>query len=373
MSKIDYYEMLGVSQTADGVEIKKAYRKLAMQYHPDRNQGDASAEQKFKEVSEAYDILRDEQKRAAYDRFGHAAFENGGGGDAGFGGGSFSDIFDDLFGDFMGAGQRGGNRTSRGQDMRYNMEITLEEAFSGKQASIEVPTSVHCDTCEGSGAKPGTKPDLCSTCGGMGKVRSQQGFFMVERTCPACRGNGQILTNPCGDCGGQGRVHRQKTLSVKVPKGVEDGTRIRLSGEGEAGVRGGPAGDLYIFLSVKPHKLFQREGSTVYCRVPISMTTAILGGDIEVPTVGGTRAKVEIKTGTQAGTQFRLRGKGMPVLNSSQMGDMIIQASVETPVNLTKRQKELLREFAAEGGDKTSPESEGFFSRMKEFIDDLKN
>lgn len=377
MSKQCYYETLGVARESAADELKKAYRKLAMQYHPDRNPGDAAAENRFKEVTEAYDVLRDEQKRAAYDRYGHAAFQNGhgGGGQGGFGfnEGSFSDIFEDLFGNFGGAEQRGGNRNNRGADLRFDMEITLEEAFAGKQASIRVPTSVQCEPCGGIGAAPGTKPTLCKTCGGHGKVRSQQGFFMVERTCPACHGNGHFMANPCPDCHGQGRVRKEKSLAVKIPKGVDDGTRIRLSGEGEAGLRGGPPGDLYIFLSVTPHKLFNRDGATIFCEVPIPMVTAALGGDIEVPSIGGGRSRVAIKPGTQTGTQFRLRGKGMPVVNSGQVGDMILQATVETPVNLTKRQQELLQEFAGQDGDKTSPRSEGFFSKVKEFFGDIKN
>jgi molecular chaperone DnaJ len=374
MSKQDYYETLGVERSADPDALKKAYRKLAMQYHPDRNQGNDEAEHRFKEINEAYDILRDEQKRAAYDRYGHAAFENGNGGmgGGGFSEGSFANIFDDLFGDFMGGGQRGSGRNTRGADLRYNMEITLEEAFAGKQANIQVTTSAQCEPCSGSGAAAGSKPELCKSCGGHGKIRSQQGFFMVERPCPTCHGNGQVLTNPCKSCGGQGRVQKEKNLAVKIPKGVEDGNRIRLSGEGEAGVRGGQPGDLYIFLSVTEHRLFQRDGSTIYCAVPIPMTTAALGGDIEVPTIGGGRARVSIKQGTQTGTQFRLRGKGMPVLNSAQVGAMIIEASVETPVNLTKRQEELLREFVDGDSGKTSPNSEGFFSRVKEFFGDIK-
>lgn len=376
MSKQCYYEMLGVERSSGPDELKKAYRKLAMQFHPDRNPGDDVAEHRFKEINEAYDVLRDDQKRAAYDRYGHAAFENGhgGGGQGGFGfnEGSFSDIFEDLFGNFGGGGQRGGARNNRGADLRFDLEITLEEAFEGKQASIRVPTSVQCEPCSGSGAAAGTKPTLCKTCGGHGKVRSQQGFFMVERTCPACHGNGHFMANPCPDCNGQGRVRKEKSLAVKIPKGVDDGTRIRLSGEGEAGLRGGSPGDLYIFLTVKPHKLFNRDGATIFCEVPIPMVTAALGGDIEVPSIGGGRSRVAIKPGTQTGTQFRLRGKGMPVLNSGQVGDMIIQATVETPVNLTKRQQELLQEFDGQGGEKTSPQSEGFFSKVKEFFGDIK-
>ncbi|MBB4286766.1 molecular chaperone DnaJ [Roseospira goensis] len=378
MSKRDYYDVLGVGKSAGADEIKKAYRKLAMKYHPDRNPDDRDAEQKFKDLNEAYEVLKDDQKRAAYDRFGHAAFEGGGpgggGGFHGFGGaGGFADIFDEMFGEFMGGGRRGGGRQStRGADLRYNMEIALEEAFAGKKTSINVPTSVTCDTCEGSGAKAGTQPKTCGTCGGMGRVRAQQGFFTIERTCPTCGGQGKTIADPCTACGGAGRVRRDKTLEVTIPAGVEDGTRIRLAGEGEAGLRGGPPGDLYIFLSVAPHRLFQRDGANIQCRVPIAMTTAALGGSIEVPSIDGSRAKVTIPAGTQTGTQFRLRGKGMTVLRSSARGDMFIQAVVETPVNLTKRQKELLEEFAKAGGDDShSPESHGFFKKVKEFFEDL--
>jgi len=379
MSKRDYYDVLGVGKSADADELKKAYRKLAMKHHPDRNQDDKDAEQKFKELNEAYEVLKDEQKRAAYDRFGHAAFEGGGpgAGGGGFGGaGGFSDIFEEMFGEFMGGGRRGGGgggrSSTRGADLRYNMEISLEDAFAGKRTTVHVPTSVSCDTCSGSGAKAGTQPKACTTCGGVGRVRAQQGFFTIERTCPACGGQGKVISDPCGDCGGAGRVRRDKTLEVTIPAGVEDGTRIRLAGEGEAGLRGGPPGDLYIFLSVAAHRLFHREGANIQCRVPIPMTTASLGGSIEVPSIDGGRAKVTIPAGTQTGNQFRLRGKGMSVLRSTARGDMFIQAVVETPVNLTKRQRELLEEFAKEAGDdSTSPESHGFFKKVKEFFEDL--
>lgn len=382
MSKRDFYEVLGVSKGANEQELKSAYRKLAKQYHPDANADDPTAEQKFKEISEAYDALKDPQKRAAYDQFGHAAFEGGMGGGAGGPGfgpdfaSSMSDIFDDLFGEFMGGQARrpGGRRgsTERGSDLRYNMEVTLEEAYKGKTAQIKVPSSITCETCSGTGAKPGTSPITCTTCGGIGKVRATQGFFTIERTCPTCQGRGQIIADPCQSCNGTGRVTKERTLSVNIPAGVEDGTRIRLAGEGEAGLRGGPAGDLYIFLSIKPHNVFQRDGADIFCRVPISMTTAALGGSIEVPTIDGGRTRVKIPEGTQTGKQFRLRGKGMPVLRSSQMGDMYIQSTVETPRSLTRRQRELLKEFEELSEDSTTnPDSHGFFAKVKAFWDEL--
>jgi molecular chaperone DnaJ len=379
MAKQDFYEILGVSKSADAEELKRAYRKLAMQFHPDRNSGDKTAEQKFKAVSEAYDVLKDDQKRAAYDRFGHAAFENGGRGpgDFGFGGGfsgGFADIFEEVFG-AMGGGRRGGGQggPSRGSDLRYNLEVSLEDAFRGKQTAVRVNTLAGCDACKGSGAEPGSRPATCRTCQGHGRVRAQQGFFTIERPCPTCHGAGQTIEKPCKSCGGQGRVRREKTLSVNIPPGVEDGTRIRLAGEGEIGLRGAPPGDLYIFVSIAPHAIFQRDGANIFCRVPIPFTTAALGGTIEVPTVEGSRTRVTVPAGTQSGHQFRLRGKGMTVLRSAVRGDMFIQAIVETPVNLTKRQQELLREFekAGENG-KTNPESEGFFARVKEFFEDLR-
>jgi molecular chaperone DnaJ len=357
--------------------LKRAYRKLAMQFHPDRNPGDQTAEQKFKDINEAYDILKDEQKRAAYDRFGHAAFENGsrGPGDFGFGAGfsgGFADIFEEMFG-AMGAGRRSQAGPSRGSDLRYNLEVTLEEAFKGKQTTIRVATFVHCDTCKGSGAEPGSRPVTCRTCQGQGRVRAQQGFFTIERPCPTCQGTGRTIDKPCRPCGGQGRVRREKTLSVNIPPGVEDGTRIRLAGEGEAGLHGAAPGDLYIFVSIAPHAIFQRDGANIFCRVPIPFTTAALGGSIEVPTVEGNRTRVTVPAGTQSGHQFRLRGKGMTVLRSPTRGDMYIHAIVETPVNLTKRQQELLREFEKAGEtSKTNPESEGFFARVKEFFEDLR-
>jgi len=372
MAKQDYYETLGVSRAAGAAELKSAYRKLAMKFHPDRNPGDTACEQRFKDINEAYDVLKDSQKRAAYDRFGHAAFENGGtgrpGGDFNFSAG-FADIFDEMFGDFMGG--RGGGAT-RGADLRYNMEISLEEAFAGRAAEIRVPTSVSCDACTGTGAAEGSAPTTCGTCKGRGRVRAQQGFFTIERTCPTCHGVGRVIEKPCRACSGAGRVETEKTLKVNIPAGVEDGTRIRLTGEGEAGMRGAAPGDLYIFLSVKPHRLFQRAGADIHCRIPVPMTTATLGGTIEVPTIDGSRARITLPSGTQSSHQFRLKGKGMRVLRSNARGDMYAEVLVETPVNLTKRQEELLREFDVAGkGRKTSPESEGFFARVKEFWEDL--
>jgi molecular chaperone DnaJ len=373
-----YYETLEVERTADDGTLKTAFRKLAMKLHPDRNPGDHTAEIRFKEINEAYEVLKDPDKRAAYDRFGHAAFEhNGGGGPHGFGAdfaSTFSDIFEDLFG--MGGGRRGGPRSTgreRGADLRYNMEISLEEAFAGKTAQIRIPTPVTCEACSGTGAKTGTKPKACPHCGGSGRVRHQQGFFTLERTCPACQGRGQVIEDPCPSCSGSGRVTRERTLSVNIPPGVEDGTRIRLAGEGEAGVRGGPTGDLYIFLALASHEFFQRDGADLYCRVPVSMVTAALGGEFEVPTIDGDKAKVKVAGGTQSGRRLRLTGKGMPVLRTKQHGDMYVQVTVETPQNLTKKQRELLAEFEKLSSEATQPESEGFFSKVKEFIDGVGN
>ena len=368
MSKRDYYETLGVGRGSGDAELKAAYRKLAMKYHPDRNPGDGEAEIRFKEINEAYEVLKDGDKRAAYDRFGHAAFEQGG---PGFGADfatSFADIFDDFFG--MGGGSRRGRGSGRerGADLRYNMELTLEEAYLGKSAQIRIPTSVVCETCSGSGAKAGTKPKACPTCGGVGKIRHAQGFFTLERTCVSCQGRGQVIDAPCGSCGGLGRSTRERALSVNIPQGVEDGTRIRLSGEGEAGVRGGPPGDLYIFLSIENHPFFQRDAADLHFRATISMTTAALGGEFEVPTIDGGKTRVKVPEGTQSGRRFRLLGKGMPVLRSKQTGDMYVQVGVETPQNLTKRQRELLLEFQKLSSDENNPESEGFFGRVKEFF-----
>ena len=372
--KADFYETLGVSKEANEKDLKAAFRKLAMQCHPDRNPNDSEAERRFKEINEAYEVLKDPQKRAAYDRFGHAAFENGGAGGGpgfgGFGGGGFSDIFEDIFGEMMGGRQRrsSGGR-DRGADLRYNMEISLEEAFSGKTAQIRVPSSVACDECSGSGAEPGTQPVTCTMCSGSGRVRAAQGFFSIERTCPTCQGRGQTIADPCKKCSGQGRVVEERSLSVNIPAGIEDGTRIRLAGEGEAGLRGGPSGDLYIFLSVTPHEFFQRDGENLYCSVPISMTTAALGGAFEVTTLDGSQARVKVGEGTQNGRRFRLRGKGMPVLRQPAMGDLIIQVSVETPQNLNKKQRELLEEFEKLSSKDNSPQSSGFFARMKDFFE----
>jgi molecular chaperone DnaJ len=386
MSKRDYYDVLGVAKGATADEIKKGFRKKAKELHPDRNSDNPDAESQFKEANEAYEVLKDAEKKAAYDRYGHAAFENGMGGGQrggqGFGGGgggdfssAFSDVFDDLFGDFMG-GQRGGGggrqRASRGADLRYNLRVSLEDAFSGLHKTIKVPTSVACNSCDGSGAEGGVEPTTCPTCSGMGKVRAQQGFFTVERTCPTCSGLGQIIKNPCKVCHGHGRVEKDRSLSVNIPAGVETGTRIRLAGEGEAGLRGGPPGDLYIFVEVSQHALFERDGNNLYCRVPVSMAKAALGGSIEVPTIDGGRGRVQIPEGSQSGRQMRLRSKGMPALRGGPAGDMFIELAVETPVNLTTRQKELLREFEEMSEDNTNPESRSFFSSVKSFWDGMK-
>ncbi|HEU0161961.1 MAG TPA: molecular chaperone DnaJ [Rhizomicrobium sp.] len=368
-----YYETLEVTKGCDGVTLKSAYRKLAMKFHPDKNPDDHTAEIKFKEINEAYDVLKDDQKRAAYDRFGHAAFEGGMGAAGGARGGnpfgdfgSFGDVFEDIFGQMMG-GMGRGKRSNRGQDLRYNLEITLEEAFTGRSAEIKVPTMLACEACTGSGAEPGTSAETCPGCAGHGKVRATQGFFTIERSCSQCRGSGKVIRNPCKTCKGAGLVQKERTLTVDVPPGVEEGTRIRLSGEGAAGSNGGPNGDLYIFLSVAEHPIFQRDGHDLHCRAPVSFVTAALGGAIEVPTLDGGRSRVAIPEGTQPGRQFRLRGKGMPVLRSAQKGDLYVELAVETPVKLTKRQKELLREFDGESQAGTHPEAEGFLARLKEF------
>ena len=375
MAKRDYYEVLGVGRDADERALKSAFRKLAMKYHPDRNPDDPQAESSFKEINEAYDALKDPDKRAAYDRFGHAAFEGGGfGGGAGGFGNDFASTMSDIFEDFFGmGGRRGHSGRERGADLRYNLEVDLTEAYAGKTVEIQVPTTVTCETCTGTGAKPGTQPASCGTCGGIGRVRASQGFFTMERTCPQCQGRGEIITDPCGNCSGSGRTTQERTLSVNIPAGIEDGTRIRLSGEGEAGHRGGPSGDLYIFLSIRPHEFFQRDGADLFCRVPISMTTAALGGHLEVPTMTGEKTRVKVPAGTQTGKQFRLRGKGMPVMRSNQTGDMYIQVAVETPRNLSKRQRELLEEFEATSNHETHPDSAGFFTKVRDFFDSLGN
>ena len=382
MAKRDYYEILGAPKGASAEELKRAYRAKAKELHPDRNSDNPNAEAQFKEVNEAYDVLRDETKKAAYDRYGHAAFEGGGGGGPrGYGGGqqgdfasAFSDVFEDLFGDFMGGrgGPGGGRaRAQRGSDLRYNLRVSLEEAHQGVHKTINVPSAVTCDTCRGSGAEGGAEPVACPTCSGMGKVRAQQGFFTVERTCPTCSGAGQIVKNPCKSCGGAGRVEKERSLSVNIPAGVETGTRIRLAAEGEAGMRGGPSGDLYIFIEVKEHPLFQRDGQNLFCRVPISITTAALGGEVEVPTIDGGKSRVKVPAGAQTGKQMRLRSKGMPALRGAGVGDMLIELAVETPVNLTLRQKDLLREFEKLSED-NNPEGNSFFSKVRGFWDGMK-
>jgi molecular chaperone DnaJ len=379
MAKRDYYEVLGTARGASAEDIKKAYRRKAKELHPDRNAGQDASDEAFKEVNEAYEALKDPQKRAAYDRFGHAAFDGGmgGGRPGGFGGqrgdfaSAFSDVFEDLFGDFMGGGRGGAQRARRGSDLRYNLTVTLEEAFNGVKRTVQVPGSAPCEVCDGTGAAGGAEPVTCPTCAGMGKVRAQQGFFTVERTCPSCGGQGRIIKNPCSACGGQGRVARDRSLSVNVPAGVETGTRIRLAGEGEAGLRGGPPGDLYIFVDVREHPIFARDGQTLFCAVPVSVVTAALGGEIEVPTIDGGRARVRIPAGSQSGRQMRLKAKGMPAIRSSQSGDMIIELSVETPVNLTARQKELLREFE-KLGEGNHPHGSSFLDKVKSFWESMK-
>jgi molecular chaperone DnaJ len=374
MAKQDYYATLGVAREAGADELKKAYRKLAMQFHPDRNPGDASAEARFKEVNEAYDVLKDDQKRAAYDRFGHAAFEGGGGGGGGFdpsGGAGLGDIFDQMFGDFMGR-SRGGAAKRGGADIKAGVEIDLPDAFTGVKVQVRVPTRVQCEACNGTGSESKERSsDACSTCGGAGKVRAQQGFFLIERPCPTCGGRGRVIRNPCRVCQGAGTVQRERTIQVSIPAGVEDGTRIRIAGEGEAGTAGTPPGDLYVHVGLRPHELFHRDGAHILCRVPVRMPLAALGGEIEVPAIDGTRAKVKIPAGTQTGDQFRLRGKGFSVLRSQQRGDMVIQVAVETPQHLTRRQRELLEEFDTEAREhaKGSPETEGFFAKVREFFD----
>jgi molecular chaperone DnaJ len=369
MADTDYYELLEVERTADDGTIKSSYRKLAMKFHPDKNPGCDASEAKFKAISEAYDCLKDPQKRAAYDRFGHAAFQNGGGGGQGQGFEGFSDIFDNIFGEFTGRGRQRGPQ--RGADLRYDLEITLEDAFHGKATEVSVEVSTQCAPCGGSGAKPGTSAKQCGTCGGHGKVRAQQGFFVVERTCPACHGAGQVIADPCPSCRGEGRVDKAKTLSVNIPAGVDEGTRIRLSGEGEAGARGAPAGDLYIFLHVKRHAIFEREGTTLFCRAPISFTTAALGGSIEIPGLDQTRHEIRIPAGIQSGKQLRQRGAGMPVLNARGQGDLVVQIEVETPTRLTAKQRELLESFRETETGEECPKSTGFFDKLRAVFDDI--
>lgn len=385
MSKQDFYETLGVSRGASGDEIKKAYRKLAMKYHPDRNPDNKEAEVEFKKINEAYEVLKDPQKKGLYDQMGHSAFEQGGGHNGGFGQGgfhqggfgfqgNFTDIFEEMFGDFAGRqGTRRRSMAQQGSDLQYGLKITLEEAFKGVQKEIRLNTWSGCETCHNTGSQDSTSPATCGTCQGMGKVRSQQGFFTVERTCPSCEGMGQKITNPCSSCRGSGRVRKQRTLDVAVPSGIDDDTRIRLPEQGEAGLRGGPAGDVYVSVDILPHKIFSREGQDIHCEVPISMTTAALGGALDVPTIDGGKARVKIPAGTQTGKLFRLKGKGMTVLRRAHRGDMFVHVHVETPVNLTNRQKDLLEEFASSNGQNdTSPKAQGFFAKVKELWDDLK-
>ena len=376
-TEIDYYELLEVSRDADDKTIKSAYRRMAMRFHPDKNPGDAEAEARFKQCSEAYDCLKDPQKRAAYDRFGHQAYQQGmggGGGGAGMGAefGDIGDIFESIFGSAFGGGGGGGRQqTRRGADLRYDMEVSLDEAFHGKQTDITIEVSQTCEPCEGTGAEPGTAKRTCNMCAGHGKVRAQQGFFVVERTCPTCHGRGEVIEKPCRSCGGEGRVDKPQTLEVDIPPGVDSGTRIRLSGKGEAGPFGAPPGDLYIFLHVKRHKVFEREGTTLLTRVPITFTTAALGGSIEIPGIDGDMITVDIPAGIQSGKQLRKRGAGMPVLQGRGRGDLVIEIMVETPTRLTARQKELLRELQeTETGDEC-PQSKGFFDRIKDAWNDL--
>ena len=379
----DYYKTLGVSKTASEDELKKAYRKLAMEHHPDRNKDNKEAEEKFKEISEAYDTLKDPEKRAAYDRFGKGGNPFGGGG--GFGGGgrgdfsgfgsAFSDIFEDMFGGAGGGGGRASNGPQRGSDVQFTLEISLDDAYKGKDTKMKIPTVESCDSCKGSGSEGGGASEQCPTCSGSGRVRATQGFFTIERTCPTCNGQGTVVKNPCKKCSGQGRVRGEKTLTVNIPAGIEDGRRIRLSGEGEAGARGGPKGDLYVLINVKPHTFFRRDGANLYCRVPLPMTTAALGGTIDVPIIEGAKTSIKIPPGTQTGQQLRLKGKGMSIMRSTSRGDMYIEIFVEIPVNLDKKQVDLMKQLddsLEKAGKKHSPESEGFFTKMKDLWNDLK-
>ncbi len=376
----DYYEILGVARGCDGAELKSAFRKLAMQHHPDRNPGCDQSEGRFKELNEAYSILSDPQKRAAYDRFGHAGVQNGGGGQQGFTDvhDIFNEVFGDVFGDMFGRGRGRGGGPARGQDLRYDLEITMEQAYAGSEVEIIVPASINCEACDGSGAKPGTHPTVCGTCGGAGRVRATQGFFAVERTCPRCGGAGRLVLDPCSECLGGGQVRKERTLQVRIPAGVDDGARIRLAGEGDAGSRGGPRGDLYIFLGVKPHELFERDGLDLLCSVPVPMTTAALGGEIEAPCLKGgencdgqCKIKVKVPEGAQTGKTVRLKGRGMPSLRSRERGDLVVELFVETPTHLTSRQKELMRELAGSCGDQQHPRSTGFFKKAKRFWEDI--
>ena len=373
MAKKDYYETLGVAKNASDQDLKKAYRRVAMKFHPDRNPGNKEAEDKFKEASEAYEVLSDKNKRAAYDQFSHAGVDGAGMGGAGAGGfGNFSDIFGDVFGDIFGSGAGGRGGPSRGADLRYTLELSLEEVVRGTSVKIKVPTLVSCKTCSGSGAKPGTKPTTCATCGGHGQVRMQQGFFSVQQTCPTCRGKGKMISDPCTSCHGHGRIEETKTLSVKVPAGVDSGDRIRLAGEGEAGADGGPSGDLYVQVAVRDHEFFQRDGRDLYCEVPIGIVEACLGGELEVPTLDG-RVKLKVPEGTQNGKLFRLRGKGVTSVRGGPPGDLLCRVVVETPVNLNHRQKEMLQEFQASmTGTKHSPKQSSWFEGMKNFFGDMK-
>ena len=374
MSKRDYYEVLGVKRDVNEVELKKAYRRLAMKYHPDRNADNPEAEEKFKECKEAYDVLSDPQKRSAYDQFGHAGVDPSQGAGGGGFSGDFGDIFGDVFGDIFGGGRRGGrSRAYRGSDLRYNLELSLEEAVFGTEVTIQVPTLVNCESCGGSGAKKGSSPSTCTTCGGVGQVRMQQGFFSVQQTCPNCRGQGKVISDPCGACHGQGRVQKQKSLSVKIPPGVDNGDRVRLSGEGEAGENGGPSGDLYVQVHVKPHPIFHRDGNDLLCEMPISIGVAALGGELEVPTLDG-RVKLKVPPETQSGKLFRLRGKGVKPVRGGPQGDLLCRVQVETPVKLSAKQKELLREFenSIQKHDKHSPQNTSWMDKVKSFFDDLK-
>ena len=376
MAKRDYYEVLGVEKNASEADLKKAYRRLAMKYHPDRNPDDKATEEKFKEAKEAYEVLSDPQKRAAYDQFGHAGVGGlgGGAGAGGFGSASFSDIFGDVFGDIFGGGARGGSRVYRGADLQYNLDISLEDAVQGTEVKIRVPKLETCDLCDGSGAQPGTQPQTCPTCNGLGQVRMQQGFFSIQQTCPRCHGSGKIIKDPCAKCAGSGRVQQHKTLSVKVPAGVDTGDRIRLSGEGEAGQNNGPPGDLYVQIHVKPHPIFTREGSHLLCGIPISLVTAALGGELEVPTLDG-RVKLKIPAETQTGKTFRIRGKGVKPVRGGPRGDILCKVIVETPVNLSAQQKDLLRQFEEtlkSGGRRHAPQEGGWLEGVKKFFEDMK-